>query len=544
LQVLLERVDATVGVMSGMLNTLLDINQLEAGVIHADVESFPLSELFDHLDTDFGYHMRAQGLEWRVVSSTCVVRSDPRLLEQILRNLLSNAVKFTAHGKVLLGRRRRGKMMRIEVWDTGPGISEENRQAIFEEFHQINNPARERSKGLGLGLAIVERLANLLGHPIDVKSRPGHGSMFSISVPIESSAPVALGSIYGKLTVEPAQGNGSILVIEDDPTIRELLEILLRGAGHRPFGAADGVVALASTERPDLILADFNLPNGANGVEVIAQLRKKFQHEIPAVVITGDISTQTLRAIANLGSTHLDKPVETAELLRVVTQLLAASKPAAKIEAKIEAKTMAPSEPSSSTIFVVDDDPGVRDVVREMLESHGWDVETFGSCEAFLAALRPGRRGCLVIDAVLPGMSGLELLIRLKADGIALPSIMITGQGDVSMAVKAMRAGASDFIEKPFGHEELLASINNALEPIPEAGPEQARRVAAAAHLKSLTKRQRQILGLVLAGHPSKNIAADLGISQRTVENHRAAIMQKTGSRNIPALIRLAVAAD
>ena len=540
LQALLKRLDATVGVMSGMLNTLLDINQLEAGVIHADVESFPLSELFEHLDADFGYHMRAQGLEWRVVSSSCVVRSDPRLLEQILRNLLSNAVKFTTHGKVLLGRRRRGRMMRIEVWDTGPGISEENRQAIFEEFHQINNPARERSKGLGLGLAIVERLANLLGHAIDVKSRPGHGSMFSISVPIESSAPVALGSIPGKLTVEPAQGNGSILVIEDDPTIRELLEMLLRDAGYRPLGAADGVVALASSERPDLIVADFNLPNGPNGVEVIAQLREKFHREIPAIVITGDISTQTLRAIASLGCRHLGKPVEALELLGVVTNLLAASKQAAKIEATARA----PGESSSSTIFVVDDDPGVRDVAREMLESHGCEVETFESCEAFLEALRPGRSGCLVIDAVLPGMNGFELLARLKADGIALPSIMITGHGDVSMAVKAMRAGASDFIEKPFGHGELLASINNALEPPPESGPEQARRAAAVAHLKGLTKRQRQILGLVLAGHPSKNIAADLGISQRTVENHRAAIMQKTGSRNIPALIRLAVAAD
>ena len=540
LQMLLKRLDATVGVMSGMLNTLLDINQLEAGVIHADVESFPLSELFEHLDADFGYHMRAQGLEWRVVSSPCVVRSDPRLLEQILRNLLSNAVKFTTHGKVLLGRRRRGKMMRIEVWDTGPGISEENRQAIFEEFHQINNPARERSKGLGLGLAIVERLANLLGHPIDVKSRPGHGSMFSISVPIESPARSALRSSPGKLALECAQGSASILVIEDDPMIRELLEMLLRDAGHCPIGAADGVVALASTERPDLIVADFNLPNGPNGVEVIAQLREKFHREIPAIVITGDISAQTLRAIANLGSTHLDKPVETAELLRVVTNLLSVSKPAAKTEVK----TMAASEGSSSTIFVVDDDPGLRDAVREMLESHGWDVETFESCEAFLAALRRGRSGCLVIDAVLPGMNGLELLAQLRADGIALPSIMITGHGDVSMAVKAMRAGASDFIEKPFGQEDLLASISNALEPTPESAPEQARRVAAAEHLKGLTKRQRQILELVLAGHPSKNIAADLGISQRTVENHRAAVMRKTGSRSIPALIRLAVAAD
>ena len=539
-QTLLKRLDATVGVMSGMLNTLLDINQLEAGVIHADIESFALADLFEHLNTDFGYHMRAQGLDWRVVSSACIVRSDPRLLEQILRNLLSNAAKFTTSGKVLLGCRRRGETMRIEVWDTGPGIPEEDRLAIFEEFHQINNAARERSRGLGLGLAIVQRLSNLLGHPIDLKSRPGHGSMFSIRVPMEASAHASSSYPRAGSAVEHAKGSASILVVEDDPTIRELLEMLLRAGGHRPIGAADGVIAIASTEIPDIIVADFNLPNGPNGVEVVAKLREKFQRAIPAIVLTGDISTQTLRAIAALGCTHLDKPVETAELMRAVANLLAATAPIAVSEPAIRTS----SGQSSGTIFVVDDDAGIRDTVRESLEAHGWLVETFASCEAFLAALRPGREGCLVIDAVLPGMDGFELLARLKADKLTLPSIMITGHGDVSMAVKAMQAGASDFIEKPFGHEELLASITHALEQTPGSEQSEDRRMAAASHLNGLTTRQRQILDLVLAGHPSKNIAADLGISQRTVENHRAAIMQKTGSRSIPALIRLAVAAS
>ncbi|MGA3064460.1 MAG: chemotaxis protein CheB [Methylocystis sp.] len=539
-QTLLKRLDATVGVMSGMLNTLLDINQLEAGVIHADIESFALSDLFEHLNADFGYHMRAQGLDWRVVSSACIVRSDPRLLEQILRNLLSNAAKFTTSGKVLLGCRRRGETMRIEVWDTGPGIPEEDRLAIFEEFHQINNPARQRSRGLGLGLAIVQRLSNLLGHPIDLNSRPGHGSMFSIRVPMEASAHASSSYPRAGSAVERAKGSASILVVEDDPTIRELLEMLLRAGGHRPLGAADGVVAIASEELPDIIVADFNLPNGPNGVEVVAKLREKFQRAIPAIVLTGDISTQTLRAIAALGCTHLDKPVETAELLRAVARLLAEP-------AVVATQDIAPGTSigqSSVTIFVVDDDAGIRDTVRESLEARGWLVETFASCEAFLSALRPGREGCLVIDAVLPGMDGFELLERLKADKLTLPAIMITGHGDVSMAVKAMRAGALDFIEKPFGHEELLASITHALEQAPGSARSEDRRMAAASHLNGLTTRQRQILDLVLAGHPSKNIAADLGISQRTVENHRAAIMQKTGSRSIPALIRLAVAAS
>jgi len=539
-QTLLKRLDATVGIMSGMLNTLLDINQLEAGVIHADIESFPLNELLQHLDADFGYHMQAQGLEWRVVPSKCVVRSDPRLLEQILRNLLSNAVKFTTKGKVLLGCRRRGETIHIEVWDTGPGIPEENRLEIFEEFHQINNPARERSKGLGLGLAIVQRLSKLLGHAINLESRPGRGSMFSISIPLAEKSLTAPRLPQEKASAERTKLPLAILVIEDDPTIRELLEMLLQGAGYHAIGADDGVSALESTTRPDLIIADFNLPNGPNGADVVGRLREKFQQEIPAVILTGDISTQTLDAIASIGCTHLDKPVESAKLLGAISRLVDAS---AQSAAPVEPLRASHRQPSG-TVFVVDDDDAIRETIQEALEAQGWSVETFGSCEAFLDARRFGRQGCLVIDAVLPGVSGLELLTHLKAENITMPSIMITGQGDIAMAVKAMQAGALDFLEKPFSHEELISSITHALGQSSQMGPSSERRAAATEALAGLTTRQRQILDLVIAGYPSKNIAADLGISQRTVENHRAAIMRKTGSRSIPALIRLAVAAN
>ncbi|WP_255609253.1 CheR family methyltransferase [Methylosinus sp. Sm6] len=537
-QTLLKRLDTAVGAMSGMLNTLLDINQLEAGVIHAEIESFPLDELFEHLASDFGYHMRAQGLDWRVVPSKCIVRSDPRLLEQILRNLLSNAVKFTTRGKVLLGCRRHGATVNIEVWDTGPGIPPEHRSAIFDEFRQIDNPARERSKGLGLGLAIVQRLSSLLGHPIDLRSRPGRGSMFSIAVPLATGTPPAAEPSGQKPSFESAVGNVTILVVEDDPTIRELLELLLRDAGYHPISVVDGVAALASAECPDLVVADFNLPNGPNGVEVIAELRQRFERKIPGIVLTGDISTETLHAIASRACTHLDKPVETTKLLCAIAHLLGEPTQMTTPDGATEASGIAPLV----NVFVVDDDASIRDAIRDMLAAHGWSVETFASCDAFLHALRPGQGGCLVIDALLPEMDGFELLSRLEADKIMLPSIMITGHGDISMAVRAMQAGASDFLEKPFGHEELIASITHALAQSRESEPSSERR-AAAARFTGLTARQRQILDLVLAGHPSKNIAADLGISQRTVENHRAAIMRKTGSRSIPALIRLAVAA-
>jgi two-component system CheB/CheR fusion protein len=143
----------------------------------------------------------------------------------------------------------------------------------------------------------------------------------------------------------------------------------------------------------------------------------------------------------------------------------------------------------------------------------------------------------------MPGMTGLELIQRLTADGRSLPTIMITGNGDVPMAVEAMKAGAADFIEKPIGHVELLASIERALNQNGDVANASGSRDIAVSRVASLTARQREIMDLVLAGHPSKNIAADLGISQRTVDNHRAAIMKKTGSKSLPALIRLAIAA-
>jgi two-component system, chemotaxis family, CheB/CheR fusion protein len=197
----------------------------------------------------------------------------------------------------------------------------------------------------------------------------------------------------------------------------------------------------------------------------------------------------------------------------------------------------------TSVIFVVDDDNHVREGIRDLLEADGRIVEDFATCEAFLEAYRPGRQGCLLVDAYLPGMTGLELLRRLHDDGDRLPAIMITGNSDVPMAVQAMKSGASDFIEKPIARDELLAGVERALEQSQDATKLSVWHEDAAARIGKLTPRQRQIMEMVLAGHPSKNIAADLGLSQRTVENHRAQIMRKTNAKSLPALARLALAA-
>jgi two-component system, chemotaxis family, CheB/CheR fusion protein len=193
--------------------------------------------------------------------------------------------------------------------------------------------------------------------------------------------------------------------------------------------------------------------------------------------------------------------------------------------------------------FVVDDDNLVREAIRAVLEDDGRVVETYPSCEAFLEGFHPDRPVCLLIDAYLPAMSGLELLEKLHIDGHSLPAIMITGNADVPMAIKAMKAGALDFIEKPIGREELLASIERALELSHDSEKLMEWRATAAGHLAGLTTRQRDVMERVLAGQPSKNIAADLGISQRTVENHRAGIMKRTGAKSLPALARLALLA-
>jgi len=263
-------------------------------------------------------------------------------------------------------------------------------------------------------------------------------------------------------------------------------------------------------------------------------VRERLHREIPVIILTGDISTVTLREIALQNCVHLNKPVKLGELTQVIQRLLPVSQAGAP-----------PSEPGGSAgaplIFVVDDDSNVREGFRSLLEQDGWTVVDFASCEAFLEHYRPGTGACLLIDAYLPGMSGLELLRRLA--GHRLPAIMLTGSSDVAIAVQAMKAGAADFIEKPVGRAELLASIERAVEQSRDSSRLVAVREDAANHVAGLTPRQREIMALVLAGAPSKNIAADLGISQRTVENHRAAIMQKTGSKSLPALARLALAA-
>ncbi len=544
---LVVRLGESLDVMSSLLNKLLDINQLEAGIVNPEMTDFPIGELLERLRRDFAYQAETKGLGCRVVSSGHTVHSDPTLLEQMIRNLLSNALKYTDHGKILLGCRRHGDRLRVEVWDTGLGIPEGQLKAIFEEFHQLDNPARERARGLGLGLSIVQRLGDLLDHKVDVRSIPGKGSVFTIEVPRTGMMPQDQARADGQQKTAPAPAAArSILVIEDDPTIREMLELIMNNAGFHVAVAADGNIALnlvaRGSVRPDIVVADYNLPNGLTGLDVAAHLRQTFDSTLPILIVTGDISADTLRAIAAAGCVQMNKPIKVDGLIRLVRAQLDAPRARQQHFPKPPA-AVAPVDENLPTIFLIDDDDALRDVMRELVEQEGQRIETFASCEAFLEAYRPGRKGCLLVDARLPGLSGIALLQQLKAEQHSLPSIVITGHGEVSLAVEAMKAGAIDFIEKPVRRDQLLASIERAMEIGRDSSALSAWHETARARIAALTPRERQIMDLVIIGHPNKNIAADLKVSQRTVENHRAAVMKKTGSKSLSDLVRLAIAA-
>ena len=534
---LIKRLDNTVVAMSSLLDKILDINQLEAGVVRPKLSDFAINDLLHRLHSEFELHALNNGLLLRVVPCRLTVHSDPRLLEQILRNMISNATKYTSHGKVLLGCRRRGNRLSIQVWDTGTGIPESELSAIFKEFHQLENQASKRAKGLGLGLAIVQRLADLLEAPIQVHSRLGRGSAFAVEVPVvHALAPVPALEPWGASKVDgiprPSPGcSQAILIVEDDAEVRDTLKLLFDSRGFCAFAARDGHQALALAANCgtslDLIVADYNLPD-LNGLEIIAKIEQASGRKIPAIMLTGDISAATLRDIAEQHHLHLYKPVDAPNLMRHVTDILDTASP----------------NVAAPTVFIVDDDPEIRTAMRDMVERQGYRAKVFAGGASFLEAYSPDQSGCLLVDARMPGLGGLDLIKRVTKMQPALPVIMITAYGDIAMAVNAMKAGAFDFLQKPVRSDELLESIKDALNCSGMGPAQPADRRIAAAKIESLTSRQREILEKVLAGSPSKNIAADLQISQRTVDNHRAAIMRKVGAKSLSALIRVALAAQ
>lgn len=310
-----------------MLSVLSDVSKLDAARIVPNRKPVALGPLMAQLIAELAPSANRKGLRLKLFTRDLTIDTDPVLLARILRNLLTNAIRYTETGGVMLGVRLRGGLARIEVWDTGPGIAEADREAIFQEFHQIGNAARDRREGLGLGLAIVRRLAALLHHPLDLRSRQGRGSVFSVAAPVTTAAEPGLQEIG--TAIQPASGDlergRAILVIEDDPDIRSALALQLAEWGYRPQSAADRAEAkalLTGDFRPEILLADFRLPDGT-GVQAVAEIREILGQDVPALLVSGETDPAKLTDARKAGLELLHKPVKPVALRRKLGRLLA-----------------------------------------------------------------------------------------------------------------------------------------------------------------------------------------------------------------------------
>jgi PAS domain S-box-containing protein len=308
--------------LQGLLTGVLDISRLDAGVVTPTPEIIDLDVLLRRLGAEYAPNAAERGLEIRVVSRSICTRADASLLERALRNLIENALRYTLKGGIILGLRLRGPSVRIDVIDTGVGVPIEKQSEIFEEFHQLNNPGRNLSLGLGLGLAIVARLAKLLCADVEVASKVGRGSRFSLSLPaVEGS--IATDGETRDVEDVPA---GRILVVEDNEIVRTALEAALQDWGYLTLCAADGEIALdmlaSAGDAVDLVIADYRLGAGRNGVETVKAIEARLSRPMPAILLTGDIAKERIAEIASSGMELLHKPVTHEELRRKIASML------------------------------------------------------------------------------------------------------------------------------------------------------------------------------------------------------------------------------
>jgi CheY-like chemotaxis protein/C4-dicarboxylate-specific signal transduction histidine kinase len=321
LAALARRIDRSVDALRDLLDALLDVSKLDAGAVRPERVVFPVQPLLERLADEFAPAAEAKGLRFRVAPTSLWIESDPALLGRCLLNLVANGVRYTREGGVVVGCRRRGGEAEIVVADSGIGIAAADQARIFEEFYQAGGAQRDRAQGLGLGLAIVERVARLLGHAITVKSRFGRGSLFGVRVPVvpprpgqPASAASAAGARLADLRV---------LVIDDEPDVRTALEGLLRRWGCVVESAASADEALSgSRTAPDLVLCDLHLGEDASGFAVIDRLRARWGVSMQGIIVTADASPERIADAHARGYPLLHKPVRPAKLRALVEQLL------------------------------------------------------------------------------------------------------------------------------------------------------------------------------------------------------------------------------
>ena len=310
-----------------LLNALLDVSELEVGAIKPRHEIFSVNNILISIFQSFLPLAKDKELDFRIVPSSLYVESDPALLERILGNFMSNAIRYTDKGSVLIGCRRKGSEVSIEVWDTGCGISDDQMSLIYEDFYQVENKERDRGKGLGLGLALAKRLSDSLDHKIDSKSSLGRGSCFSVRVDLaENKADTNQDEIF--MNIMNLSGI-NILLIEDDIDVLKATKQLLEswGCNVKTARNKDEVMNLIKEDpykNPDIILADNRLPGDASGIDITYLIQEKLQTSIPCVIMTGDVERSHVQGIIDQGFPVLLKPIQPAKFRAMLSHLIQA----------------------------------------------------------------------------------------------------------------------------------------------------------------------------------------------------------------------------
>ena len=313
---------AASGAAAEMLTTLLDYSRLEAGVVKVRPDAFAVQPLLTALEQEFGVQADSAGLVYRTRETSAAAFADRSLVGLVMHNFISNALRYTTRGGVLIACRTRGKRLALEVWDTGAGIPPSQWDNIFKEFHQLGNPERDRRKGLGLGLAIVQRLAREMKTSVEVLSRPGRGSVFRLWLDRWQ------GALEDDTTPAPDAGSLrglKVLAIDDDEAVRTGMQSLLHSWGCLCITAESSADALECLEdiTPDLIITDFRLRHEETGKQVLQALRAYLGTPVPAIILTGDTSPQRLRDAQSTSALLLHKPVSTGQLRNAMVQLMA-----------------------------------------------------------------------------------------------------------------------------------------------------------------------------------------------------------------------------
>lgn len=323
--VVIDKIKKSSVSLENLLESLLDISKLDAGVISIDVKPFKIQTMFDILRNEFKTIAAEKDLDIHFMPTSLSLNTDMQIIERVLRNLISNAIRYTESGRVLVGCRRKGKTVVLSVCDTGIGIEDSESDIIFEEFHQLDNMSRDRSKGLGLGLSIVKRLTTLLGVELSLKSVPGKGSVFSVECP-RSFVEKTISMESTSVMLNTQLSGKTIIVIEDEAEIRDALNMLLSGWGCRVLeltSVGDVKDKLSATDKADMILADYRLANYETGVDVIQAIHALYQDEgIPAVIITGDTAPERIKDAERSGFQIMHKPVAGGKLRAVINSLI------------------------------------------------------------------------------------------------------------------------------------------------------------------------------------------------------------------------------